>query len=322
MIQEIRKSLFQIKIPLPGSSLDHLNVYVVRSQDRNLIIDTGMNKPVCKAALLAGLAALGIDLRDCDFFITHLHHDHIGLLSVLETAGSTIFFNRPDADIVLNWTGWEPLAAFAQANGYPTEQIATTLGQLPGADITERLQLDFTFITDGERLAVGDYRFECIETPGHSFGHICLYEPECKLLIAGDHLLADISPSLQCWEEERDALKDYFHSLDRVSAMDIDLVLPGHRDLITDCRGRAAEIRHHHQQRCEEVMTIVTPYLRSGFEVASLMSWDLDCDSWEYFPPAHKWFAFGEAMAHLKYLQGQGCVTRTITNNVAFYYAA
>ena len=41
------------------------------------------------------------------------------------------------------------------------------------------------------------------------------------------------------------------------------------------------------------------------------MSWDIDCESWELFPVAQKWFATGEALAHLRYLEGEGRIRRT-----------
>ena len=40
------------------------------------------------------------------------------------------------------------------------------------------------------------------------------------------------------------------------------------------------------------------------------MTWDLDCDSWEEFPRAQKWFATGEAIAHLRYLGRKGAILR------------
>jgi hypothetical protein len=36
------------------------------------------------------------------------------------------------------------------------------------------------------------------------------------------------------------------------------------------------------------------------------MSWDILCDSWDLFPVSQKWFATGEAIAHLNYLKGKG----------------
>jgi len=36
------------------------------------------------------------------------------------------------------------------------------------------------------------------------------------------------------------------------------------------------------------------------------MTWDIGYKSWDLFPPAQKLFAFGEALAHLKYLEEEG----------------
>ena len=59
------------------------------------------------------------------------------------------------------------------------------------------------------------------------------------------------------------------------------------------------------------------------------MTWDLDCDSWEEFPRAQKWFATGEAIAHLRYLERKGLIFRkdegliiTFTRNEASLHDA
>ena len=92
--------------------------------------------------------------------------------------------------------------------------------------------------------------------------------------------------------------------------MEIDLVLPGHRRLITDHKRRIAELREHHKTRLREVLSILSNDPLTAFEVASRMTWDLDCDSWEEFPRAQKWFASGEAIAHLRYLQNKGLIVK------------
>ena len=68
---------------------------------------------------------------------------------------------------------------------------------------------------------VGDYRFEYVETPGHTKGHTCLYEPERKILVAGDHILLDITPNISLWNYEQDLLKEYMTSLDKVCKLDV-----------------------------------------------------------------------------------------------------
>jgi glyoxylase-like metal-dependent hydrolase (beta-lactamase superfamily II) len=137
-----------------------------------------------------------------------------------------------------------------------------------------------------------------------------LYEPDKKILVAGDHILIDITPNIQCWSDDQNPLQDYLASLDKVNDMEIDLVLPGHRRLITDHKKRIAELKEQHERRLREVLSILGGDPRTAFEVASRMTWDLDCDSWEEFPRAQKWFATGEAIAHLRYLEKQGSILR------------
>jgi hypothetical protein len=51
MIEELRRDLFRILVPLPGSPLKFLNSYAVRSAERNLVIDTGLNRDECWVAI-------------------------------------------------------------------------------------------------------------------------------------------------------------------------------------------------------------------------------------------------------------------------------
>ena len=55
--------------------------------------------------------------------------------------------------------------------------------------------------------------------------------------------------------------------------------------------------------RAGEILTILQEGSRNAVQVASQMSWDIDCESWDQFPSSQKWFAIGEAIAHLKYLE-------------------
>lgn len=42
------------------------------------------------------------------------------------------------------------------------------------------------------------------------------------------------------------------------------------------------------------------------------MTWDIRADSWADFPLNQKWFATGEALAHLEYLVEEGAVVRAL----------
>ena len=308
MIEEILANLYKIEIPLPKSPLKALNSYVIRNAERNLIIDTGWNQEECMTAMQAGLSELGVDLRRTDFFITHLHADHFGLLSNLVTDTSKIYFNQPDVDRFRSGFLWDDFAHFALLNGYPESDLQASLQSHPGFKFRPKSDLVFSILKEGAPLSFGNYVFKCIETPGHTLGHMCLYEPSQKIFVAGDHLLNDITPNIQLWSDERDPLKEYFESLDKVYKLDIELVLPGHRSIFRNCRERIEELKQHHQKRLDEIISILEEGEKGAFQVASEMSWDIVCDSWDLFPVSQKWFATGEAIAHLKYLKEKGII--------------
>ena len=304
MIEEILPRLYKLEIPLPDSPLKALNSYVVRAQERTLIIDTGWNREECVLAMEAGLERLGIDLRNTDFFITHGHGDHLGLVPGLATDTSRIYFNRPDAEWLQNAARWGRFLDFARLNGFPEAELQK------GPQGPPEYALPFSIVKEGDIIIAGEYQFVCIETPGHTRGHICLYEPEKRVLVAGDHILNEITPNITLWSYDRNPLKEYLSSLNKVSKYDVELVLPGHRSLLGDPEKRIRELKKHHEMRAEEVVGILMDGPQNAFQVAAKMSWDIDCDSWDLFPMTQKWFATGEAIAHLKYFEGQGLIQR------------
>jgi len=310
MSEEILPGLFRIKIPLPESPLKYLNSYVIKSDHKSLIVDTGFNRKECFEAMTKGLSELKIDLADCDFFITHLHADHFGLIARLVTKTSRIFFSRPDKEIIESWEGFEPMIEYAGKNGFPENELRNALHQHPGYKYGSDWTPDVSVLEDGETITYGNYCFECVETPGHTLGHICLYEAGKKILIAGDHILSDITPNIQCWSDKENPLEKYLASLDKVRNLDVGLVLPGHRRLFKDHRARIDELKLHHERRAEEILDILKKGAGSAFEVASDMRWDIKFDSWNDFPVAQKWFATGEAISHLRFLEEKRLVTR------------
>ncbi len=318
-MEEILPDLFRIKIPLPKSPLKYLNSYVIRGADRNLVIDTGLNREECLEAMKGGLKELDIDLRETDLFITHLHADHFGLVSRLVTETTRTYFNRPDTEIIEAWGGWEPMVEYAGLMGFPRNELQNALESHPGYRFRSAWVPELSILRDDDTIRVGGYLFRCIETPGHTRGHTCLYEPEKRILISGDHILNDITPNIQCWSDQEDPLRDYLASLDKVSGLAVDLVLPGHRRLFRNFKERIEELKTHHDRRAKEVLRILQAGPKNAFQVASEMTWDIAYRSWDQFPLAQKWFATGEAISHLRYLEEMHAVSRdTVDKGVRF----
>jgi glyoxylase-like metal-dependent hydrolase (beta-lactamase superfamily II) len=310
MIEQILPNIFRIQIPLPDSPLKYLNSYIIRSDERNLIVDTGLNRKECLEAMHAGLEELHVDLAETDFFITHLHADHFGLVGKLVTETSNVFFNRPETELIESWVGWEPMVTYAGKNGFPENELRAALESHPGHKFGSDWVPELSVLRDGNEIKVGGFVFNCVFTPGHSMGHMCLYEATQKILIAGDHILVDITPNIQCWSDTENPLKNYLLSLDKVGKLDVKLTLPAHRRLIRDHRARITELKEHHYRRLDEVVSIVKQGPQHAFQIASQLTWDIKADSWEDFPRAQKWFATGEALAHLRYLEDEGTISR------------
>ena len=310
MPDEILPDVYRIEVPLPGNPLKAINSYVFMAGERNLVVDTGMNREECATVLRAGLAELGVDLAATDFFATHLHADHYGLIPVLATETSTVYFNQPDAAIIRSGGRWAVQLEYARRSGFPENQLQDALQRHPGYRYTAAGHLDYRLVRDGDRVAVGDYESLCLETPGHTPGHTCLYEPAKKILVAGDHLLEDITPNISSWLDWGNPLGQYLDSLDKIYRLDVELVLPGHRRVFRDHRRRIDELRQHHRARADEILAILKRGEQNAFEIASQMTWDLTYKQWEQFPVSQKWFATGEAIAHLKYLEHERAVRK------------
>ena len=302
MIETILPNLFRIEVPLPQNPLREVNSYIIKDGQRSLIIDTGQNREECLNVLSDGLRKLNVDLRRAEFFITHLHADHLGLVPRLTTATSKVYFNQPDAAVMTS-LDWERNNDFARINGFPEDELQKAIKNHPGRKYGSRVDIDFHILKEGDELCIADYCFECIETPGHTSGHLCLYEPNSRIFISGDHILNDITPNISLWSDDGNHLNKYLTSLDKVNNLDVALVLPGHRGTFRNFKERIQELKQHHRQRVDEVLSILKEGKQTTYQIASQMSWDVDYKSWELFPPQQKWFAFGEAFSHVKYLE-------------------
>lgn len=307
MIKEVVPGIFRLTVPLPRNPLRALNAYLVKGDKRHLLIDTGFDWPECEQALRDEIKQLEVNLADMDFFITHVHGDHSGLVNKLADKEARVYASEIDAGILkatMTSEYWREVDTVFSMHGFPQDRSRESenrvKGYISGSD------LNYVFVTEGDVLEIGPYRLTCIMTPGHSPGHVCLYEVEEKFFFSGDHILGDISPNITVWTEIEDPLGQYLESLERVYKMDISLVLPGHRSVIKNHRKRVEEITKHHEVRLAEILEILARGAMNAYQVAGLMTWDLTYKFWDQFPPFQKWFATGETIAHLEYLEKRG----------------
>jgi glyoxylase-like metal-dependent hydrolase (beta-lactamase superfamily II) len=168
MFDEIMPGLHRIIIPLPNSPLKDLNSYIIKSDDRNLIIDTGFNRDVCFEAMEKGLHALDIDLFKTDFMLTHMHSDHTGLVSRLATNASTIYISRIDARVFDKNINWQPMIDYAVSNGFQLEELMKAVESHPGFKYRPKKIPEFNMLDDDDFIRVGGYNLKCVLTPGHT----------------------------------------------------------------------------------------------------------------------------------------------------------
>lgn len=323
MPEEILSHVYRIEIPLPNNPLKALNSYLIEGQERFLLVDTGMNREECIRAMEAALEDLGVDLRKTDLFITHLHADHSGLVGHLATDLSNVYIGEREAAI-MNYEmsseeRWENYGTIYRSHGFPEDELEKAMANHPGRRYRATRFVDYHTLKDGDILDFGFYSFRCIETPGHSPGHMCLYEPDKKILISGDHILSKITPNITSWPEMDNSLKEYLGSLDKVEGLDVTLVLPGHRNIFDNHKERISELYKHHQTRLSEVLAGLQGGEKTAFQIAPHISWDIDYSSWELFPPSQKWFAVGETIAHIRYLESTEEVRRQTRNGTIVY---
>jgi glyoxylase-like metal-dependent hydrolase (beta-lactamase superfamily II) len=322
MLEEIAADLYRIEIPLPGLSLEFVNSYIVRDNGRSLIVDTGLYNDECLETMKAALKQLHVDPGRTDYFITHSHGDHIGLVYKLIQRGSIIYINELEVQTISKFqTGLFSVetANFLHISAFPERDPGKIIPPHATREFRTGVALSFTLVKDKDAIERGRYNFTCIETPGHSKGHMCLYEPDRKVLLAGDHLLKEITPTIQGRNEGDNPLKNYLASLDKINRLDVETVLPGHGHIFSDCNGRIEEIRKHHEQRNSEIISILREKERNIYELAKLMAWKTESDSWESMPPTQQYFAVGEAFSHLIYLEEEGEVSKRVNSDEALY---
>ncbi|OPZ75053.1 MAG: hydroxyacylglutathione hydrolase [Firmicutes bacterium ADurb.Bin456] len=323
MVKEVYARIYKIEVPLPGNPLKVLNSYLIKGQERNLLIDTGFNRAECREALLNGLGILGVDLEKTDIFITHMHADHSGLVAAVASEKSVVYCSGLDAQRIewsLSPAFWEENQAHVASFGFPLQEYGKDVLRLPGRRYSPDRLPAFNLVEDNDGIEIGPYRFVCVETPGHTPGHLCLYEPVHRILVSGDHILEDITPNVTMFYKGlSDPLGEYLKSLEKIAGMDISLVLPGHRRIIRDVSKRTGELKQHYENRLSEILNVLSSGQMSPYQVAGRITWDLSCSSWDQFPLEQKWFATGETISHLEHLRHLNKVRR-FRNNGKYIY--
>jgi len=321
---QLLPKLYMVKVPFPGAGLGYTNVYIVKGKDRNLVIDTGVNHVSSQKVMEAAFRQYDIDLTKTDFFLTHYHSDHNGLVSEFRTDTSEVYISSEDGEIFADEKSLDNMIDFYILNGFPEELRADIdechPGRVLGADKSTLLHI----VEDGFEIDVGGYSFKAIKTPGHTPGHMCLYEANKKILISGDHIIEGISPNVSQAFKNENLLEDYMGSLAATRELDVELVLPGHKKLIKtneNYKNRIDWLINHHGDRLEEAKKILEQGPMTAYQAAKQMKWEIPpYDDWDRdVSSMNKVFIIGEAIAHLTYLEKKGELTKEVKDRKIVY---
>ena len=315
MLTQVAEDIFTFLIPLPNNPLKSLNCYIIRPSDggRCLLIDTGFRCPPCWQALREGMEEAGIRPENTDVFLSHAHSDHIGNAADLHELGCRMLMPSVDYRFYCSFTENAATSRWDRAirEGMPAQLAETSFTKGPIVSYRPPW-FPATELEDGDVISYGPYSFRCLLTPGHTPGHMCLYEELEQILFSGDHILFDITPNICNFESMEDSLGSYLESLRRVRELPVRLTLPGHRGIggMTMVE-RIDQILEHHRRRLDEaVQAIRRGQPIDAYRVASQLTWKIRANNWEDFPLSQKWFAVGETLAHLDYLRLRGVIER------------
>ena len=327
--EEVLKNIYRIPISLPNNPLKEMNSYLIRDPVRSLLIDTGFRLTACEEELMAGLKELETDPGSLDVFLTHMHADHSGQSSEIAGENQRILIGEPDG-ILLNklpipgekWGGdkWVWPREKEVLAGMPVEIIDNMEELNPAILYAPIGGAEYTFVNHGDILNVGGYSLQCVHTPGHSPGHMCLWDQQRGLIFTGDHVLFDITPNITAWPSVTDSLGDYLNSLREVREFPVRVALPGHRKT-GNFHERIDQLLLHHKNRLAEVERILgTEQGLTAYEIAGRMRWKIRAVNWDEFPASQKIFAVGECLSHLNYLIIRGSISRETDGPIHRYF--
>jgi glyoxylase-like metal-dependent hydrolase (beta-lactamase superfamily II) len=311
---ELPEGIASFVLPTPFG-VGPVNVYLVEGP--LTLVDTGPATALALETLERELAARGHRVEDLErIVLTHHHVDHFGLAAQL--------VRRSGAEVHAfgGITGW--LADYAARSTAEMRFIEKRLirhGLPPevalGARAADTLVRGYaeSVVADHELAEGGTLRFEDREwevhhRPGHSTSDTVFHDRGARTLIAGDHLLAQVSSNAVLSEplgtaeagadptERLTPLRDYAASLDLTREMDVDLVLAGHGPPVTDHRELIDRRIASREKRLDRIVGEVAAGHATAFDIGRVI-WGRTA-----FVQVH--LVMSEVIGHLELLEGAG----------------
>ncbi|MEJ7894557.1 MAG: MBL fold metallo-hydrolase [Solirubrobacteraceae bacterium] len=303
--ERVLPGLWRLRLPLPWPGVPHCNAYAIAAGDGFVLVDTGAFEPGSMGHLERALEQVGLRVEDVRLIVcTHAHADHCGQAAIVaERAGCEVWMH-PRADHLFKQAE-DPEAVLsrrleiARQSGVPAAPLERWVQARRGQGPLVSLPLEIAReLVPGVEVETDLGTFSVIETPGHAPSHVCLHQPDRRLLMSGDHLLGRVSLYFDVgWSD--DPVGEFLESLERVDALDARLALSGHGRPFTDVRGHVEANQALVAGQLVKLRTLLAGETLSAFELAPRLFGDA-------FGAATGAWLFTETMAFLKHLERRG----------------
>jgi glyoxylase-like metal-dependent hydrolase (beta-lactamase superfamily II) len=316
--------IHRLTIPTPFA-VGRVNVYLIED-DPLTLVDSGPNSGISLDELTRQLEAHGRRIQDLELIlVTHQHIDHIGLVEILrQRSGAEVAaIDRlvPFLEGYRDFADAEDQFAseIMSRNGIPPEVVTALVSVSRGfrawgarAEVTRPLE-------DGEELRLRDRTLRVAFRPGHSPTDTLFHDEERRILIAADHLLAQISSNPLMTrplhgEERPQALVTYLESLRQTREMDVELVLPGHGDPITDHRSLIDARLELHSRRAEKIHRLIA-------DEGPLSAYEIARKLWGDIAVTQAFLTLSEVVGHTDILQNESRVREVEADGVVRFEA-
>jgi glyoxylase-like metal-dependent hydrolase (beta-lactamase superfamily II) len=299
-------------VPFPQAG-GPVNVYAIEEEGGGIALwDTGLVTEECERALLDGLAARGWSYRDVRrVFCSHGHLDHYGLArTIAEGSGAQVFIHPLDKDKAggpgtHRQRDW--YREYLLRCGLRVDQFQRLMESHAAAQqIARPIPDDAAPLQEGETLRFARFSGAVLHAPGHTPGEVVLHISDRRALLSGDHMLEKVSPNplLELGpngtKDKFRALVSYLESAERVRAMDLDWVLPGHGAPFADHRRVLDGLAAFYRKRQERIAAALQPGPRTPLELVH-----------ELFPKRRSgelYLMLSEVIANLEVMEREGRV--------------
>ena len=314
-IKAIEYAGYRIGIPIPFP-MKYVYSYLFPEDDGYIVIDTGYNYEKGRNAWNEVFTTLSIQPTQIKkIFLTHFHPDHAGLAGWMQQkTGAPLYMHAVDQQMMQDVWGddYRQAARIKELliqHGTPEElgneierQMSKMIDSVQPLPIIREIP---------NQVELGHVKWQVLHTPGHSSGHICFYQQDDQILLAGDHILDKITPNISVWPRaSQRPLHDYLHSLEEMKNVPIQKAYPAHGKAITDVLATINSLVEHHEQRLAAMEEMAQS--KTAYEIAHVFFGKKELT-------AHQWrFAIAETIAHLEYLVEEKRIDKIVKSSIMY----